>query len=87
MEARRRRLGLQPAAASGQACFDPDLAAADFQHAAATFTLLGDSPAALACLNQAIEAAQPAPAAEPGLGIFSTVTEAVNRYFPEVAAG
>lgn len=40
-----------------------NLAAADFQHAAATFTLLGDSPAALACLNQAIEAAQPAPAA------------------------
>jgi len=39
------------------------LAAVDFQHAAANFTLLGEGASALACLNQAIEVAKPAPAA------------------------
>lgn len=40
-----------------------NLVASDFQHAAASYTLLGDSASALACLDKAVMAAQPASAA------------------------
>lgn len=39
------------------------LTATDYEHAAETFTLMGESTSALACLDKAVQAAQPAPAA------------------------